>query len=89
MKKGNFMILDEPTAALDPVAESALYQQFLAISRKKTTLLISHRLGSVKTADCIFVIDGGKIAESGSHRELIEKSGIYEKMYSEQKEWYQ
>lgn len=88
MKKVDFMILDEPTASLDPLAESKLYEQFLSISKNKTTLLISHRLGSLKTVDYIFVIDSGEIIESGTHAELIKKAGLYEKLYSEQKEWY-
>ena len=72
MKQVNFMILDEPAA----------------ISKDKTTLLISHRLGSLKTVDYIFVIDSGEIIESGTHAELIKQAGLYETMYSEQKEWY-
>lgn len=88
MKKSDFMILDEPTASLDPLAESRLYEQFSSISKNKTTLLISHRLGSIKISDHIFVIDGGKIVESGTHDELIKNAGLYEKLYSEQKGWY-
>lgn len=88
MKKSDFMILDEPTASLDPLAESMLYEQFTSISKNKTTLLISHRLGSIKISDYIFVIDGGKVAESGTHEELMKNGGLYEKLYSEQKEWY-
>lgn len=88
MKKSDFMIMDEPTAALDPLAESMLYTQFSVISKDKTTLLISHRLGSVKISDYIFVIDGGKVVESGTHEELIKEKGLYDKLYSEQREWY-
>ena len=88
MKQVNFMILDEPAASLDPIAESKLYEQFSSISKDKTTLLISHRLGSLKTVDYIFVIDSGEIIESGTHAELIKQAGLYETMYSEQKEWY-
>lgn len=88
MKKTDFMILDEPTASLDPLAESILYEQFLSISKNRTTLLISHRLGSIKKVDQIFVIECGEIIEAGTHEELINKGGLYEELYSEQKEWY-
>ena len=81
-------ILDEPTAALDPIAESRLYQQFEQISQGKTTVLISHRLGSTKLADHIFVIDGGTLAEAGSHGELMEQGGLYREMYESQRGWY-
>lgn len=81
-------ILDEPTAALDPVMESRIYQEFEKLMQDKTTIFISHRLGSTKMADEILVIDGGKIAECGTHDELIEKKGIYGEMYASQRSWY-
>lgn len=83
-----FRILDEPTAALDPIAESTLYQQYERISRGKTTVFISHRLGSTKLADHIFVIDEGLLAEAGSHAELMGKDGLYREMYESQRGWY-
>lgn len=88
MKKVDFIILDEPTASLDPIAESKLYEQFSSISKNKTTLLISHRLGSIKTVDHVFVIDNGELIESGTHTELIKQDGLYAKLYLEQKGWY-
>lgn len=88
MKKVDFIILDEPTASLDPIAESKLYEQFSSISKNKTTLLISHRLGSIKTVDHVFVIDNGELIESGTHTELIKQEGLYAKLYLEQKGWY-
>ena len=82
-------ILDEPTAALDPVSESAVYKNFERISKNKTTIFISHRLGSTKLADIIFVLSGGKIIESGSHSELMKlENGIYAEMFNSQAEWY-
>lgn len=82
-------ILDEPTAALDPVSESAVYNNFERISRGGTTLFISHRLGSTKLADIIFVLADGKIIESGSHAELMTlDSGVYAEMFNSQAEWY-
>lgn len=81
-------ILDEPTAALDPISESNVYEKFEEISRGQTTIFISHRLGSTKIADEIFVIGGGAIVESGSYEELMKKNGIYTKMYKSQRSWY-
>ena len=82
-------ILDEPTSAMDPIYENEIYRRFQRISQGKTVLLISHRLASVKMADCIFVIAGGSVAEAGSHAELMEKNGLYRSMYEEQAKWYE
>ena len=81
-------ILDEPTAALDPMAESAVYAQFEQISRGITTLFISHRLASAKLADIIFVLDGGRVKESGSHDALMVRGGLYAQMFERQRSWY-
>jgi len=82
-------ILDEPTAALDPVSESAVYKNFERISKGGTTLFISHRLGSTKLADIIYVLSDGKIIESGSHSELMTlETGVYAEMFNSQAEWY-
>lgn len=81
-------ILDEPTAALDPVAESAIYEMFGDVSRGKSTIFITHRLGAARLADEIFVISSGAIAEQGSHDELVRMSGIYAKMFEAQRGWY-
>lgn len=81
-------ILDEPTAALDPISESNVYEKFEEISRGQTTIFISHRLGSTKIADEIFVIGDGAIIESGSYEELMKKNGVYTKMYESQRSWY-
>lgn len=82
-------ILDEPTAALDPLAESEVYENFQQISEGKTTLFISHRLGSTLLADVIYVLDGGRMAECGSHQELMDKGGLYAAMFESQRSWYQ
>ncbi len=81
-------ILDEPTAALDPISESNVYEKFEEISKGQTTIFISHRLGSTKIADEIFVIGDGAIIESGSYEELMERNGVYTKMYESQRSWY-
>ncbi len=85
----SLQILDEPTAALDPISESNLYQQFAEASEKnKIILFISHRLASTKFADDIIVISEGAVAEHGTHEQLIEKRQKYYKMYTEQSKWY-
>lgn len=81
-------ILDEPTAALDPIAESEIYNNFRDISHGRTTIFISHRLGSTKLADTIFVLYSGHVAECGSHDELMEQNGLYAEMFDSQRSWY-
>ena len=83
-----YVILDEPTASLDPIAESRMYENFSKLFRDRGTIMISHRMASARMADRILVIDGGTIAESGSHEQLMEKNGLYARMYSAQASWY-
>ena len=82
-------ILDEPTAALDPVAESEVYEMFGRISAGQSTIFITHRLGAARLADQIIVLDDGHVAEQGSHEELIGLGGIYSQMFEAQRSWYQ
>lgn len=82
------LILDEPTAALDPLNESKLYQEFAEICQGKTSLFISHRLGSTKLASTIFVLKDGYVAEEGSHEALMQIGGSYAHMYNMQRSWY-
>lgn len=82
-------ILDEPTAALDPIAESGIYSLFRDITKDKSAIFITHRLGAAKIADKILVIDDGKVKEFGSHNELMNKNGIYAQMFNTQKGWYE
>lgn len=81
-------ILDEPTAALDPVAESEMYEMFGRISAGKSTIFITHRLGAARLADEIIVIHQGKVKEQGSHEDLLEQGGIYAEMFETQRSWY-
>jgi ATP-binding cassette subfamily B protein len=81
-------ILDEPTASLDPVAESRMYEQFERISRGYTTIFISHRLASAKMADEIFVLENGAVSERGNHDELMARNGLYTEMFESQRSWY-
>lgn len=87
-------ILDEPTAALDPVSESKIYEQFSEIMNQSgqkdgITIFISHRLASTKLADEIIVISNGSIAERGTFESLLSKNGIFSKMFQCQAGWYQ
>lgn len=87
-KGGQICILDEPTAALDPVSESRVYESFDEIVKGKTAVYISHRLSSCKFSDRIFVLDNGKIAESGTHEALLSKNGLYAQLWQAQAQYY-
>ncbi len=88
-KKASIMILDEPTAALDPVSEEEIYKKYNKIAKGKTTLFISHRLSSTRFCDRILFIEKGKIIEQGTHDELISKNGKYAEMFNTQSYFYQ
>ncbi len=88
MRAGDLMILDEPTAALDPESEYELYRRFVELVSGRTSLLISHRLSTVRMADRIAVLRGGTIAEIGSHAELMAAGGTYAGLYAMQAEQY-
>ncbi|PNT90932.1 ABC transporter ATP-binding protein [Clostridium thermosuccinogenes] len=81
-------ILDEPTASLDPVAESNVYEMFGRVSAGRSTIFITHRLGAAKLADEILVIDEGRVVEKGSHSTLMKKGGLYARMFESQRSWY-
>lgn len=87
-KEADLLILDEPTASIDAISEYEVYKQFSDISAGKTTLLISHRLGSARLADKIFHLQSGKLIEVGHHEELLANEGLYSKNYDLQAEWY-
>jgi len=73
---------------IDPVEETRIYEKFASISKGKTSIIVTHRLGSAKIADRIVVMDEGRIAEIGTHQELMNKGGKYAKMYEVQAQWY-
>jgi ATP-binding cassette subfamily B protein len=81
-KGAPILILDEPTASMDIRSEVNMYEGLQRLSRGKTTLLISHRFSTVAMADCIYVMDEGRIVERGTHRSLIEAGGMYAAMYA-------
>lgn len=88
-KNGDVFILDEPTAALDPIAESELYQNFNAIAQDKTVIYISHRLASCKFCDEIMVFDNGKIVQTGTHESLLKDvNGKYYELWRAQADHY-
>lgn len=87
-KDAPFVILDEPTAALDPIAEAEIYENFDTLVGDKTAIYISHRMSSCKFCDRIVVINNGRIEEEGSHDTLMEKNGLYAKMYNTQANYY-
>ena len=83
------LILDEPTAAMDPEAEYELYKLLLDIAGRRTSILVSHRQSTVRTASRILVLDGGHLCEEGRHDELVQCDGIYAKFFKMQAERYQ
>ncbi|MCL2050229.1 MAG: ABC transporter ATP-binding protein/permease [Lachnospiraceae bacterium] len=87
-KNANIIILDEPTASLDPRAESEIFENFNNLVSNKTALYITHRLASVKFSDCIIVLNEGEIIESGSHQYLIANEGLYSELYKMQADLY-
>lgn len=88
-KNHGLIVLDEPTSAIDPYEETRIYNQFAEISKNKTSIIVTHRLGSVKLADRIVVMKKGEIVQVGTHQELIEEScGEYARLYQSQEQWY-
>lgn len=82
------IILDEPTAAIDPIEETRIYRKFAEISKGKTSIIVTHRLGSAKIAHRIVVMDKGKVVAIGTHDELMEAGGKYAQMFEAQAQWY-
>ena len=88
-KDAPVMILDEPTAALDPMTEFEIYQNFDNLVKDKTAFYISHRLSSSKFCDEILVFDQGEIVQRGTHKELVNEKGKYQELWSAQAQYYQ
>ncbi|PFJ17698.1 ABC transporter [Bacillus cereus] len=87
-KDSPIIILDEPTAALDPISETRIIEQFLDISIGKTSIFVTHRLGSCINADAILVLKDGKLIEQGTHDELMLLNGEYKELFHMQSKWY-
>lgn len=88
-KEAPVVILDEPTAALDPIAESALYGKYYEMTKDRTSIFISHRLSSTQFCDRILYMEKGQITEEGDHRQLMEKQGAYAAMFHTQAQYYE
>ena len=88
-KDGPILILDEPTAALDPIAENDIYRKYNDMTAGKTSVFISHRLASTRFCDRIIFIADGNIAEEGTHESLLELDGEYAKLFEVQSRYYQ
>lgn len=87
-KDAPLLILDEPTAALDPIAESKIYNEFNVMAKNKTSLFISHRLASTSFCDRIILLENGNITEEGTHQELMGANGTYKGLFDIQSCWY-
>ncbi len=87
-KKTSCIILDEPTAALDPIAEDRIYRRYREIASHATSVFISHRLASTRFCDRIFLLDGAQFAESGTHEELMAAGGKYKELFEVQSKYY-
>ena len=87
--KPRILVLDEPTAALDPIAENDIYQKYSDMTAGKTSVFISHRLASTRFCDRILFIADGGIAEEGTHKELLAKGGAYAELFAVQSRYYQ
>jgi subfamily B ATP-binding cassette protein MsbA len=81
LKNAPIILLDEPTSALDSESEQAIQRALMQLTERRTTLVIAHRLATVLNADRIHVIDSGRLAESGTHRELLALGGLYSRLY--------
>ena len=87
-KNAPILVLDEPTAALDPIAENDIYQKYNDMTHGRTSFFISHRLASTRFCDRIIFVDGGKIAEEGTHDELLKTGGGYAYLFEVQSKYY-
>ncbi|MFC5441405.1 ABC transporter ATP-binding protein [Rhodanobacter ginsenosidimutans] len=88
MRDAPLLILDEPTAALDARSEFEVFQRFKELSQGKTAVIISHRFSTVRMADRIIVLDGGRIEEVGSHADLLAANGHYAELFELQAAGY-
>jgi len=88
VEKTPFVILDEPSSALDPVAEYTMFENMMRATEGRSVIFISHRLSSAVLADRVLLLDEGRVAEIGTHEELMRKNGKYAEMFARQAENY-
>ncbi len=84
----NFIVLDEPTSNLDPLAEAEVFRKYMVMTEGRTVIMVTHRIGIASLADRIVVFSGGQIVEDGSHEELLARSGEYARLYAAQAQFY-
>ena len=87
-REHDVILLDEPTASIDPLEEQAVYERFMEMAAGRTAILVTHRLGSARLADRILVMRDGRIVEDGTHERLLERRGLYHEMFAAQSAWY-
>ncbi len=87
-RKSDIVILDEPTASIDPIEESNIYNTFSTIAKNKTAIIVTHRMSASRIADRIVVMKEGEIVECGTYEELLSANGMYAKMFAMQAKWY-
>jgi ABC-type multidrug transport system fused ATPase/permease subunit len=87
-RQAKLLVLDEATAALDPLAELALFERFAELARGRTAIMVSHRLGAARLADRVLVLHEGRIVQAGPHAELLARDGRYARMFDAQAQWY-
>ncbi len=87
-RDAELLILDEPTAALDPRAEQSLFERYATLVQDRTAIMVSHRLASARFADRILVMGEGRLLEAGTHDDLMARNGHYAAMFAAQAEWY-
>ena len=84
----DFIVLDEPTSNLDPLAETEIFRKYLELSGDKTVIYVTHRISAASLADRIIVFENGRIVQDGTHEELLASGGTYGRLYREQAKWY-
>lgn len=87
-RDNNLIIFDEPTAAIDPIEESKIFNLLCKYSQGRTAIIVTHRLALTKMADRILVMKDGKIVQDGTHKQLMDEDGEYKKLYQMQMKWY-
>jgi ATP-binding cassette subfamily B protein len=85
---GDVVVLDEPTASLDPLSEQTVFARFQAMTRGAFAVIITHRLGAIALADTVAVMEHGRIVEWGTRDELLQQRGVFAQMWEPQAQWY-